>query len=97
LAYAIEKLKSVPGIKLIGTAENKSTVISFNLEGIHPSDVGTILDQQGIAVRTGHHCTQPVMRRFGIEGTVRASFSIYNTKEEVDALVEALKKVKDFF
>jgi cysteine desulfurase/selenocysteine lyase len=73
------------------------TVISFNLEGIHPSDVGTILDQEGIAVRTGHHCTQPVMRRFGIEGTVRASFSIYNTKEEVDALVEALKKVKDFF
>ncbi|MFI5391583.1 MAG: aminotransferase class V-fold PLP-dependent enzyme [Bacteriovoracales bacterium] len=97
LVYAIEELKTVPGIKLIGTAQNKSTVISFNLEGIHPSDVGTILDQQGIAVRTGHHCTQPVMRRFGIEGTVRASFSIYNTKEEVDALVAALKKVKDFF
>ncbi len=97
LEYAFEKMKSIPGIKFFGTSKNKSSVISFNLDGIHPSDVGTILDQQGIAVRTGHHCNQPVMKKFGIEGTVRASFTLYNSKEEIDALVEALKKVKDFF
>jgi cysteine desulfurase / selenocysteine lyase len=97
LVYAMEKLKEVPGIKFYGTGENKASVVSFNLEGIHHQDVGTLLDQQGIAVRTGHHCTQPLMKRYGIEGTVRASFSFYNTKEEIDALVEGLLKMKDFF
>ncbi len=97
LVYAMEKLKKVPGIKFYGTTEHKASVISFNLDGIHHQDVGTILDQQGIAVRTGHHCTQPLMKRFGIEGTVRASFSFYNTKEEIDALVDGLLKMKDFF
>jgi cysteine desulfurase / selenocysteine lyase len=97
LVYAMEKLKKIPGIEFYGTGENKASVISFNLNGIHHQDVGTILDQQGIAVRTGHHCTQPLMKRFGIEGTVRASFSFYNTKEEIDALVEGLLKMKDFF
>ena len=97
LVYAMEKLKKVPGIKFYGTSENKASVISFNIDGIHHLDVGTILDQQGIAVRTGHHCTQPLMRRYGIEGTVRASLCFYNTKEEIDALVDGLLKIKDFF
>ena len=97
LIYAIEKLKKIPGIKFYGTADNKASVISFNIEGIHHLDVGTILDQQGIAVRTGHHCNQPLMSRYGIDGTVRASLCFYNTKEEIDALVEGLMKVKDFF
>lgn len=97
LIYATEKLRKVPGIKFYGTAKNKASVISFNLEGIHHLDVGTILDQVGIAVRTGHHCNQPLMKRFNIDGTVRASFCFYNTKEEVDVLVENLIKVKDFF
>lgn len=96
LNYATEQLEAIEGIKIIGKAKNKVSVVSFVIEGIHPQDVGIILDQQGIAVRTGHHCTQPLMQRFGIPGTVRASFAPYNTKEEIDALIAGLHKVKKF-
>jgi len=92
--YAFEKLSQIDGIEFFGTAPHKAAIISFNLKGIHPYDVGTILDQYGIAVRTGHHCTQPIMTKFGIPGTVRASFAFYNTFEEVDLLVEGVKKAK---
>jgi cysteine desulfurase/selenocysteine lyase len=97
LAYATEKLSKVEGLRIIGTAEQKAAVISFVFDDIHAHDVGTILDKQGIAVRTGHHCAQPTMRRFNVPATDRASFSFYNTKEEVDRLVDGLKKVKEFF
>nr|WP_108157738.1 cysteine desulfurase [Sphingobacterium faecium] len=92
LNYATEQLATVPGIRFIGTAAHKSSVISFLIDGTHPYDVGVILDKLGIAVRTGHHCAQPVMDRFGIPGTIRASFALYNTKEEVDALVTGLRR-----
>ncbi|WP_053976385.1 aminotransferase class V-fold PLP-dependent enzyme [Mangrovimonas xylaniphaga] len=94
LEYATEKLLDIEGLKIYGTSEEKTSVISFNLEGIHPYDVGTILDKMGIAVRTGHHCAQPIMDYFKIPGTVRASFAFYNTKEEIDALVAGVKKAK---
>ena len=96
LAYAKEKLSSLPNIKLIGTAAKKVSVQSFVIDGIHPFDIGQMLDARGIAVRTGHHCTQPLMDSFGLEGTVRASFAVYNTKEEIDQLVEGLKRVINF-
>lgn len=92
LAYATEALLKVPGLKIYGTAKNKASVISFNIADLHPFDVGTIVDKLGVAVRTGHHCTQPIMDRFEIPGTLRASFAFYNTKEEVDILVNALQK-----
>lgn len=92
LLDATAKLQQVPGVRIIGTAAEKAAVISFVVDGIHPFDIGTILDQQGIAVRTGHHCTQPLMERFGIPGTVRASFAFYNTHEEIDQLVTGLQK-----
>lgn len=94
LAYATQQLQSIEGLKIFGTAPQKTSVISFNLEGIHPYDVGTILDKMGIAVRTGHHCAQPIMDFYHIPGTVRASFAFYNTKEEVDRLISAVKKPK---
>lgn len=94
LEYGTEKLLEIPGLKIIGTAEHKTSVISFMIEGLHPYDVGAILDKMGIAVRTGNHCTQPVMQFFGIPGTIRASFAFYNTKEEIDALVTGLKKAQ---
>ncbi|MEI7483373.1 MAG: cysteine desulfurase [Ignavibacteriota bacterium] len=94
LKYGTDKLKEIDGFKLYGNAKNKASVISFLLEGIHPYDVGTILDKMGIAVRTGLHCTEPLMKRFGIPGTVRASFAMYNTKNEIDALVDGVKKAK---
>lgn len=94
LKYGTEKLKDIDGFRLYGNAKNKASVISFLLEGIHPYDVGTILDKMGIAVRTGLHCTEPLMKRFGIPGTVRASFALYNTKDEIDALVDGVKKAK---
>jgi cysteine desulfurase/selenocysteine lyase len=97
LDYATEKLQAADGLTIYGTAKNKASVISFLLDGIHPYDAGTILDKLGIAVRTGHHCTEPIMTRFGIPGTVRASFGIYNTKEEIDKLVEGLERVKRMF
>ena len=92
LQYATKSLLTIPGLKIYGTAANKTSVISFNVDGIHPYDIGTILDKMGIAVRTGHHCAQPVMDFYKLPGTVRASFSFYNTKEEVDSLVEGVKK-----
>ncbi|HUM50814.1 MAG TPA: cysteine desulfurase [Chitinophagales bacterium] len=94
LNYATEKLSAIEGLKIYGTAKHKSSVISFLLEGIHPYDVGVILDNQGIAIRTGHHCAQPVMDHYGIPGTCRASFAFYNTKEEVDILVDGILKAK---
>jgi cysteine desulfurase/selenocysteine lyase len=95
LEYATARLSAVPGLRIIGTAREKAAVISFVLEGIHPHDIGTVLDQEGIAVRTGHHCAQPVMDRFGVPATARASFALYNTREEVDVLVEGLGKVRE--
>jgi len=94
LEYATQKLLEIEGLKIYGTSKNKTSVISFNLEGIHPYDVGTILDKMGIAVRTGHHCAQPIMDYFNIPGTVRASFAFYNTKAEIDSLVNAIKKAQ---
>ncbi|MFB9051780.1 aminotransferase class V-fold PLP-dependent enzyme [Formosa undariae] len=94
LEYATAKLSEIEGLKIYGTSKQKTSVISFNLEGIHPYDVGTILDKLGIAVRTGHHCAQPIMDFYKIPGTVRASFAFYNTKEEVDTLVAGVKKAK---
>ena len=92
LQYATSRLKEVEGMKIYGEAAEKTAVISFNVEGLHPYDIGTLLDKMGIAVRTGHHCAQPVMDFFKIPGTVRASFAFYNTKEEIDTFIEALKK-----
>ena len=97
LAYANERLKEVEGFIPVGTAANKVSVISFNIEGVHPFDLGMMLDAKGIAVRTGHHCTQPLMDRFEIEGTARASFAVYNTVEEIDRFVAALKEVVKVF
>ncbi|MFP5227660.1 MAG: SufS family cysteine desulfurase [Acidobacteriota bacterium] len=97
LEYATEVMQAVPGVRLIGTAAEKAGVLSFVLEDIHPHDIGTILDQQGIAVRTGHHCAQPVMERFCIPATVRASFAVYNTKSEIDALARGIRKVREVF
>jgi cysteine desulfurase/selenocysteine lyase len=94
LEYATKQLLEIEGLKIFGTAKEKASVISFNIEGIHPYDVGTIIDKLGIAVRTGHHCAQPVMNFFDIPGTIRASFSFYNTKEEIDVMVEAVKKAQ---
>lgn len=92
LDYATEKLLEIEGLKIFGTAENKTSVISFNIAEIHPYDIGTIIDKLGIAVRTGHHCAQPIMDNYSIPGTIRASFAFYNTKEEIDIFVDALKK-----
>ena len=92
LKYATDKLKNIPGLKVYGLANNKTAVISFNVEGIHPYDIGSILDKMGIAVRTGHHCAQPIMDFYKIPGTVRASFSFYNTFQEIDIMVKAVKK-----
>jgi cysteine desulfurase/selenocysteine lyase len=97
LEYATEVVGSLPGVRLIGTAREKASVLSFVLEDVHPHDIGTILDQEGIAVRTGHHCAQPVMERFCIPATVRASFAMYNTRAEVDALARGLRKVREVF
>jgi len=96
LTYATEKAQAFTGLKLVGTAPNKVSVMSFLLDGAHPNDVGHLLDQQGIAVRTGHHCTMPLMDHFGIPGTVRASFSVYNSRDDVEALFRGLDKVRTF-
>jgi cysteine desulfurase / selenocysteine lyase len=92
LLYATEKLEKIEGLKIIGTAAHKTSVISFVVKDIHPSDIGILLDKQGVAVRTGHHCTQPLMDFYKIPGTVRASFAFYNTFEEIDVFVKALNK-----
>jgi len=97
LRYATEKLTAIEGVRIIGTAKEKASVLSFVIDEIHPHDIGTILDQEGIAVRAGHHCAQPVMQRFKVPATARASFAFYNTKEEVDVLAETIKRVIDIF
>jgi cysteine desulfurase/selenocysteine lyase len=97
LAYATKTISAIPGVRVIGTAHEKTGVLSFVLEDAHPHDIGTILDQQGIAIRTGHHCAQPVMQRFRIPATARASFAVYNTKEEIDALAAGIQKVREVF
>ncbi|MNC90354.1 putative cysteine desulfurase [compost metagenome] len=90
-------MNRIPGVRLIGTAEKKAAVLSFVVEGVHPHDVGTLLNEEGVAIRTGHHCAQPVMQRFRIPATSRASFAFYNTMAEVDALVAAIRKVQEVF
>jgi cysteine desulfurase/selenocysteine lyase len=92
LQHATSLLQEIDSLRIFGTAENKAEVISFNVGNIHPFDLGTLLDQQGIAVRTGHHCTEPLWNFYGVPGTVRASFALYNTTEEIDIFVGALKK-----
>jgi cysteine desulfurase / selenocysteine lyase len=97
LAYATDRLLGVPGLRIIGTAQEKASVISFQLCAIHPHDIGTILDREGIAIRAGHHCAQPVMKRFGLPATARASFAIYNTKEDIDVLIQGIYQVLEIF
>ncbi len=97
LAMATERVSEIPGITLMGTAPAKAAVLAFTLEGVHPHDVGTILDQEGIAIRAGHHCAQPVMERFGVPATARASFGLYNTPEDVETLVAALHRAREIF
>ncbi|HSD72735.1 MAG TPA: aminotransferase class V-fold PLP-dependent enzyme, partial [Thermoanaerobaculia bacterium] len=97
LSYATSELSALPGLNVIGTAPEKIGVLSFTLDGIHPHDVGTVLDQEGIAIRTGHHCAQPVMEFFGIPATARASLALYNTRAEIDALTEGIRKVQRMF
>ena len=97
LTYATERLSGMNSVKIVGTAAEKAAILSFNIHDVHPHDVGTILDYDGIAVRTGHHCAQPVMDRFDVAATVRASFGLYNTRQEVDALVDGIKRVQEMF
>jgi cysteine desulfurase/selenocysteine lyase len=97
LVYGTEALSQIPGLRIIGTAREKAAVLSFVMEGVHPHDIGTVLDRMGIAVRTGHHCAQPVMDRFQIPATTRASLAFYNTAAEIDALAAGLRKVKEMF
>ena len=97
LAYAMERLREIPGLRLIGTAPHKAAVASFVMDGIHPHDIGTILDGEGVAIRAGHHCAQPVMARFGVPATARASFGLYNRHEDIDVLVNGLFKAREIF
>ena len=97
LVHGTERLSSLPGLRLVGTAREKASILSFLVDGVHAHDVGSILDREGIAVRTGHHCAMPVMTRFGIAATTRASLGVYNTREDIDALVEGLAKVREIF
>jgi cysteine desulfurase/selenocysteine lyase len=94
LEYATEQLLQIEGLKIYGTAREKASVVSFNIDGIHPYDIGTIIDKKGIAVRTGHHCAQPIMDFYQIPGTVRASFAFYNTQQEIDYMIEAIQKAR---
>ncbi|HIP77373.1 MAG TPA: cysteine desulfurase [Kiloniellaceae bacterium] len=97
LAYATERLQQIEGLRIYGTAKEKAAIISFTMDDIHPHDIGTIIDREGVAIRVGHHCAQPLMERFGLPATARASFGLYNTRTEVDALARALEKVKELF
>ena len=97
LAYATARLGALPEARIVGTAKDKAGVVSFVIDGVHPHDVGTILDREGVAVRTGQHCAQPVMDRYGIPATVRASLGIYNTRDDIDALMRALERVQEVF
>jgi cysteine desulfurase/selenocysteine lyase len=97
LIYGTQVLSQIEGLKIVGTASTKAGVISFTLGEIHPHDIGTILDRQGVAIRAGHHCAQPVMERFDIPATARASFAMYNVKEEIDILARAIRKTQEVF
>ena len=97
LAYATAQVSAIPGLRIIGTAKEKAAIVSFTLDGVHAHDIGTILDHEGVAIRAGHHCAMPVMERFGVAGTARASFALYNTREEVDALVAGIHRVRRMF
>jgi len=97
LTVATEKLSRVPGLSIVGTAPQKASVISFTVDGIHPHDLGTILDAEGVAIRTGHHCAMPVMEFFGVPATARASFACYSRESDIDALVQALHKAREVF
>ncbi len=97
LRYAMDKMSTIEGIQFVGTAKEKTSVISYLIDNIHPYDMGTLLDRMGIAIRTGHHCAEPLMRRLGIEGTMRASFAPYNTFEEIDSFVETTKRLQQMF
>ena len=97
LVYGTEVLEGIPGVRMIGTARRKASILSFVIEGIHPHDIGTIVDREGVAIRTGHHCAQPVMDRLGIPATARASLAMYNRREELDALGAAVRKVIEVF
>jgi cysteine desulfurase/selenocysteine lyase len=97
LNYATEQMNRMPGIRIIGTAHNKAAVISFEVDGVHPHDIGTLLNQEGVAVRTGHHCAQPVMQRFKVPATTRASFAFYNSVQEIDALIAGIRNVQKVF
>jgi cysteine desulfurase/selenocysteine lyase len=97
LAYGTEALSAVPGVRLVGTSPDKASILSFVMEGVHPHDIGTIVDQQGVAIRTGHHCAQPVMERFGVPATARASLAMYNTTDDIDRLIAALHQVRRMF
>lgn len=97
LAYGTEKLLTIPGLKIYGTAQDKASVISFGIEGIHPHDIASLTDKEGVAIRTGHHCAQPLMKFLGVPATCRASLSLYNDRADIDQLYGALVKVKTFF
>jgi cysteine desulfurase/selenocysteine lyase len=97
LDYATERLSAIEGLRIIGTAQEKASLVSFVLDGVHPHDIGTILDQQGVAIRTGHHCAMPAIEFFGVPATARASFAFYNTREEIDRLVDAVTAARDMF
>jgi cysteine desulfurase/selenocysteine lyase len=97
LEYATAQINDMPGVRIIGTAKNKASVISFAIDGVHPHDIGSILNQEGVAVRTGHHCAQPVMQRYRVPATSRASFAFYNTMAEVDALIAGIRTVQKVF
>jgi cysteine desulfurase/selenocysteine lyase len=97
LAYATGKLSQIEGLRIIGQADNKVGIIAFDLEGVHPHDIGTIIDSRGVAVRAGHHCAQPLMDRYGLAATARASLGMYNNTDDIDQLVDALNYVKEIF
>jgi cysteine desulfurase/selenocysteine lyase len=97
LTYATEQVGQLPGVRLVGTAAHRASILSFEVAGVHPHDVGAVLDDEGIAVRAGHHCAQPIMARLGVPATARASFALYNTLDEVDALVRGIERVRAVF
>ena len=97
VAYATDMIAAIPGVRIVGTAANKTSVVSFVVDGVHAHDVGTILDQHGVAIRAGHHCAMPLMERYGLAATARASFAFYNTRDEIKTLVEAIDEVKEVF
>jgi cysteine desulfurase / selenocysteine lyase len=97
LAYATSRFAEIPGVRIVGTAREKAAVLSFVVDGVHPHDIATVLDTVGVCIRAGHHCTQPLMHRLGVQATARASFACYNTAADVDALVDGLRRVREVF